>query len=87
MCKAFIPYDGLFLCDIQISVLQMENIQASGDQSVISATHYDITMGNDIARDAYLDITMGNDVTRDIHCDVTMSNDIFYVYISWHQIA
>ncbi len=26
------------------------------------ATHYDITMGNDIA--------------RDIHCDVTMSNDV-----------
>ncbi len=26
------------------------------------ATHYDITMGNDVA--------------KDIHCDVTMSNDV-----------
>ncbi len=40
------------------------------------ATHYDITMGNDIARDAHCEITMGNDVARDIHCDDTMSNDI-----------
>ncbi len=39
-------------------------------------THYDITMGNDIARDAHCEITMGNDIARDIHCDVTMSNDI-----------
>ncbi len=43
---------------------------------ITMATHYDITMGNDIARDAYFEITMGNDITRDIHCDVTMSNDI-----------
>ncbi len=40
------------------------------------ATHYDITMGNDVAKDAHCDITMGNDVTRDIHCDITMSNDV-----------
>ncbi len=31
---------------------------------------YDITMVT------HYDITMGNDVARDIHCDVTMSNDI-----------
>ncbi len=36
-------------------------------------THYDITMGNDIARDAHFNITIGNGVARDIHCDVTMS--------------
>ncbi len=40
------------------------------------ATHYDITMGNDIVRDAHCDITMGNDVAMDIHCDIIMSNDI-----------
>ncbi len=39
------------------------------------ATHYDITMGNDIAMDAHCEITMGNEVARDIHCDVIMSND------------
>ncbi len=49
--------------------------QATGDQSVIGTSHYDITICNDIARDAQCDITMGNDVTRDIHCDVTMNNN------------
>ncbi len=40
------------------------------------APHYDITMGNDVARDAHCEITMGYDIARDIHCDVTMSNSI-----------
>ncbi len=33
------------------------------------------------------DITMGNDVARDIHCDVTMSNDVaVYTYgITMHN--
>ncbi len=39
------------------------------------AIHYDITMGNDVARDVHCE-TMDNDVARYIHCDVTMSNDI-----------
>ncbi len=43
------------------------------------ATH-DITMGNDIARDAHCEITMGNDVARCIHCDVTLSNDAMCTY-------
>ncbi len=42
---------------------------------ITMTTHYDITMGNDIAKDA-CEITMGNDVERDIHCDVTMSNNV-----------
>ncbi len=49
------------------------------------ATHYDITMGNDIARDAHCEITMGNDIARDIHCDITMSNDI--VMCTYHGIT
>ncbi len=68
------------LCDIEVSVLQMEISQVSGDQSVRGATHYDITMGNDIVRDAHYDIRIANDVTRvfsrDIHCDVTMRKDV-----------
>ncbi len=40
------------------------------------STHYDITIGNDVARDAHCEITMDNDIARDIHCDVTISNDI-----------
>ncbi len=43
---------------------------------ITMATHYDITMGNDVARDAHFEITMGNGVARDIHGDVTMSNDV-----------
>ncbi len=45
------------------------------------ATYYDITMGNDIVRDAHFEITMGDDVARDIHCDVTMSNSLVLVSI------
>ncbi len=41
-----------------------------------SKTHYDITMGDDVVRDAHCNITMGKDNARDIHCDVIMSNDI-----------
>ncbi len=53
------------------------------NQYVITiTTHYDITMGNDIAMDAHCEITMGNDVARNIHCDVTMSNvGLCYGYI------
>ncbi len=55
----------------------MEINQAGGDQyDITMATHYDITMGINVARDAHCDFTMGNDVARDIYCDVTMSNDI-----------
>ncbi len=51
------------------------------------ATHYDITIGNDIARDAHCEITMGNDVARDILCNIKMSNDIaMYTYgITMHN--
>ncbi len=39
------------------------------------ATHYDITMDNDVAMHAHK-ITMGSDVTRDIHCYVIMHTDV-----------
>ncbi len=48
---------------------------------ITMATHYNITMGNDIAKDAHCEITMGNDVARNIHCDVIMNNNIVrYTY-------
>ncbi len=34
---------------------------------ITMAPHYDITMDNDVARDAHCEIIMVNDVTRDIH--------------------
>ncbi len=46
------------------------------NQYDIIMTIHDITMGNDVARDAHFEITIGNDVARDIHCDVTKSNDV-----------
>ncbi len=51
---------------------------------ITMATLYDMTMGNDVARDAHCENSMGNDVARDIHCDVTMNNDID-MSISWHH--
>ncbi len=36
----------------------------------VEINQYDITMTT------HYDITKGNDVARDVHCDVTMSNDI-----------
>ncbi len=38
--------------------------------SPMEINQYDITLTT------HYDITMGNDVARDIHCDVTMSNDV-----------
>ncbi len=50
--------------------------EETNQYDITMATHYVITMGNDVARDAHCEITMGNDVARDTHCDVTISNDI-----------
>ncbi len=44
--------------------------------STVEINQYDLTMGNDVTRDAHCEITMDNDAARDIHCDSTMSNDI-----------
>ncbi len=33
---------------------------------ITMATHYDITIGNNVARDAHCEITIGNVVARDI---------------------
>ncbi len=52
---------------------------------ITMATHYDITMGNDIARDAHCKITMGNDITRDIHGDVTLRMTLLCVHIMASQ--
>ncbi len=45
-----IPYYSLFVCDILVNVLRMEISHKSEAQLVRVATHYDITMGNEIAR-------------------------------------
>ncbi len=45
--------------DIQVSVLRMEINQATdiNQYDITMATHYDITMGNDVARDAHFELT------------------------------
>ncbi len=39
-------------------------------------THYDITIGNDVARDVHCDIIMGHDVAIGTYHDVTMHTDV-----------
>ncbi len=39
-------------------------------------THYDITIGNDIARDVHCDIIMGHDIVMGEYHDVTNHTDI-----------
>ncbi len=51
-----------------------------------SMTHYDITIGNDVARDVHSDIIMDHDVVLGTYHDVTMQTDvarmlIYYVLI------
>ncbi len=51
-----------------------------------SMTHYDITIGNDVARDVHCNIIMGHDVVIGTYHDVTMQTDvarmlIYYVLI------
>ncbi len=41
---------------------------------ITMATHYDITMGNDIARDVHCEITMGNNVAMCTYHDITKAN-------------
>ncbi len=64
------------LCDIQVSVLPVEINQESRDQSVRGATHYDITMGNDVNRDIYCDVTMSNEIAMCTYHNITMHNDV-----------
>ncbi len=52
---------------------------------ITMTTHYDVTMGNDIARVIHCDITMSNDVTMCTYHGITMHNDIamnlfYYVF-------
>ncbi len=49
-------------------------------------THYETTIGNDVARDVHCDIIMGHDVVIGTYHDVTMHTDvarmlIYYVLI------
>ncbi len=58
----------------------------NGDQSVRGATHYDITMGNDMDRDIHCYVTMSNDVAMCRYHDIAMHNDnsmnLFYQVFS-----
>ncbi len=39
-------------------------------------THYDITIGNDVARDVHYDIIMGHNIAMGTYHDVTMHTDV-----------
>ncbi len=72
------PYYGLFSCDLHILDLRWRSHLCSLLALLLcSMTHYDITIGHNIVRDArHCGTTMGNNIARDIHCDITMDNDI-----------
>ncbi len=54
---------------------------------ITMATNYNITMGNDVARDVHCEFTMSNDV----HCDITISNDVamctYHVITMYNDVA
>ncbi len=39
-------------------------------------TQYDITIGNDVARDVYCEIIMGHGIVMDTYHDVTKDTDV-----------
>ncbi len=39
-------------------------------------THYDITIGNNVARDVHYEIIMGHDIVVGTYRDVTMHTDV-----------
>ncbi len=52
-------------------------------------THYDIKIGNDVARDDHCNIIMGHDVVMGIYHDVTMQTDVARIliyYVLLHPI-
>ncbi len=48
----------------------------SGHYFFCSMTHYDITIGNDVARDVHCDIIMGHDVVMGTYHDATIHTDV-----------
>ncbi len=81
----------LFLCHAMACFEWNLHTQISGGDSVLSTTfctdhiwtlrfcsttHYDITIGNDVARDVHCDIIMGYDVAMRTYHDVTMHTDV-----------
>ncbi len=46
------------------------------DTTCFSMAHYDITKGDDVARDVHCDIIMGHDIVMGIYNDVTMHTDV-----------
>ncbi len=81
----------LTLCSAVACFEQNFHILISGGDSVLNTTfcedhivgttfcfmtHYDITMGNDIAKDVHCDIIIGHDIVMFTYHDVTMHADI-----------
>ncbi len=80
-CKHFIPYYGLFSCDIQVYVYVISEWRSIrpveiNQYGITNDTHYDITMGNDVAMDNHCYVTMSNDIAIGTYHGVTMHNDI-----------
>ncbi len=51
-----------------------------------SMTHYDFTIGHDVARDVYCDIIMDHDVVMGTYHDVTVRPSLIMYYMSNYDI-
>ncbi len=56
---------------------------SSGHYFCSSMTHYDITIGNDVARDVHYEIIMGHSIVVGIYHDVTMHTDVAMTLINY----
>ncbi len=73
----FMPYYGLFSWDLHVLHLWWRSPLCSLLVILLcSLTHYDITIGHDVARMPHCGTTIGNDVARNIHYDITMDNEV-----------
>ncbi len=88
--KYFIPYYGLFFYVIYRYVFSKWRLIRPveiNQYDITMATHYDITMGNDVARDIHCDVTVRNDIAMCTYHCITMHNDIamnllYYIFSS-----
>ncbi len=72
--------------DIPVRALLFVGI-SSGHNFFCSMTHYDITIGKDVARDVHYEIIMGHSIVVGKYHDVTMHTDVAMTLIIMYSYA
>ncbi len=76
---------SLCLCRTTACFEQNFHTQISGGDSVVSTTFYVITLWTLLfCSMTHYDIIIGNDVARDVHCDIIMGHDV--VICTYHDV-